>query len=62
MLRVIMDSTTKVMRTVSVPRQVVPLITGVNRAFITVPEGTALRMNVIADRLPAAASVLEGGK
>ncbi|MEC4612328.1 MlaD family protein [Tsukamurella tyrosinosolvens] len=62
MLRVIMDSTTKVMRTVSVPRQIVPLITGVNSAFITVPEGTALRMNVVADRLPGAASVLEGGR
>ncbi|MGX9293458.1 MlaD family protein [Tsukamurella paurometabola] len=62
MLRVIMDSTTKVMRTVSVPRQIVPLITGVNNAFITVPEGTALRMNVVADRLPGAASVLEGGR
>ena len=62
MLRVIMDSTTKVMRTVSIPRQIVPLIAGMNRAFITVPEGTALRMNVIADRLPAAASVLEGGR
>lgn len=62
MLRVIMDSTTKVMRTVSVPRQIVPLITGVNSAFITVPEGTALRMNVIADRLPGAASVIEGGR
>lgn len=62
MLRVIMDGTTKVMRTVSVPRQIVPLITGVNSAFITVPEGTALRMNVVADRLPGAASVLEGGR
>ncbi|BDH59330.1 MlaD family protein [Tsukamurella sp. PLM1] len=39
LLRVVMDSTTKVMRTVSIPRQVVPLITGLNTAFITVPEG-----------------------
>lgn len=62
MLRVIMDSTTKVMRTVSIPRQVVPLITGMNKSFVTVPEGTALRMNVIVDRFPAAASVLEGGR
>ncbi|MET9325369.1 MlaD family protein [Tsukamurella sp. NPDC003166] len=62
LLRVVMDSTTKVMRTVSVPRQIVPLITGLNNAFITVPEGTALRMNIIADRIPAAASVLEGGR
>ncbi|TWS21246.1 MCE family protein [Tsukamurella asaccharolytica] len=62
MLRVIMDSTTKVLRTVSVPRQIVPLINGVNSAFITAPEGTALRMNVVADRLPGAASVLERGR
>ncbi len=60
LLQVIMDSTTKVMRTVSVPRQIVPLITGLNRSFITVPEGTALQMNIVADRLPGASSVLEG--
>ncbi|WP_019202001.1 MlaD family protein [Tsukamurella sp. 1534] len=61
MLRVIMDSTTKVMRTVSVPRQVVPLITGLNRSFVTVPQGTALRTNVVVDRFPAAASVIDQG-
>ncbi|WP_461166946.1 MlaD family protein [Tsukamurella serpentis] len=62
LLRVVMDSTTKVMRTVSIPRQVVPLINGLNSSFISLPEGNALRMNVIVDRFPAAASVIEGGR
>ncbi|ADG80369.1 Mammalian cell entry related domain protein OS=Tsukamurella paurometabola (strain ATCC 8368 / DSM / CCUG 35730 / CIP 100753 / JCM 10117 / KCTC 9821 / NBRC 16120 / NCIMB 702349 / NCTC 13040) OX=521096 GN=Tpau_3791 PE=4 SV=1 [Tsukamurella paurometabola] len=61
LLQVVMDATTKVMRTVSIPRQVVPVISGLNSAFVTVPEGTALRMNIVADRFPAAASVLPKG-
>lgn len=57
-LQVIMNNTTKVMSTVSIPRQVAPLITGLKRSFVKLPEGTAIRTDLVIDKIPAVASVL----
>ncbi|MDF0530746.1 MlaD family protein [Tsukamurella sp. 8F] len=57
-LRSVTDTATTVLGTVSISRQVIPLIDRLNHSFVTRNGKQALSVKMIVDRLPAAAAAL----